>query len=156
MTKIEIRTVAEYVKAVPADRAPAFKKLRKTIKDNIPKGFKEAISYNMVGYVVPHKLFPDGYHCDPKLPLPFASIANQKNFIALYHMGVYADTKILDWFVKEYPKHCKYKLDMGKSCIRFKKPDDIPFELIAELMQKFTPESWIKLYEKNVKPSKKG
>jgi len=155
MAQSEATTVAEYLKALPEERAPAFEKLRKTIKDNTPKGFKECISYKMIGYVVPHQIYPDGYHCDPKLPLPFVSIANQKNFIALYHMGIYADPQIYEWFVSEYPKHCKYKLDMGKSCVRFKKPDDIPFKLIAELMQKFTPESWIDLYEKNLKAAKK-
>lgn len=149
--KIEAKTVAEYVKGVPEERQVYFKKLRKTIKDNLPDGFKEQLSYGMIGYVVPHKLYPGGYHCDPKLPLPFANIASQKNFIALYHSGIYADKKLLDWFVAEYPKHCKRKLDMGKSCIRFKKPEEIPFDLIAELMQKMTVDKWVALYEKNVK-----
>lgn len=109
------------------------------------------MSYGMLGYVVPHSLYPDGYHCDPKLPLPFMNIASQKNFIAVYHMGVYADPKLLKWFTTEYAKHSKLKLDMGKSCIRFKKVDEIPFKLFAELASKMTPRDWIALYEKNLK-----
>jgi uncharacterized protein YdhG (YjbR/CyaY superfamily) len=144
-------TVPAYLKEVPEERVAALKKLRKTIKDNLPAGFKEAMGYGMPAYVVPHKLYPDGYHCDPQLPLPFINFASQKNFVALYHMGIYADKKLLTWFEKEWPKHVTTKLDMGKSCIRFKNPDKIPFELIGQLCQKMTPEDWIKLYEKNVK-----
>lgn len=141
----------EYISKIPEDRIPYFKKLRQTILDNIPKGFEEQMSYGMIGYVVPKSTYPAGYHCNTELPLPFANIASQKNFIALYHMGIYANPEILDWFVAEYPKHCKRKLDMGKSCIRFKKSEEIPFDLIAELMQKMTMQDWIDLYEKNVK-----
>lgn len=140
----------EYISKVPAERIPYFKKLRQTILDNIPEGFEETMNYGMIGYVVPKSTYPAGYHCDTKLPLPFANIASQKNFIALYHMGIYANPELLDWFVTEYPKHCKRKLDMGKSCIRFKKSEEIPFELIAELMQKMSMQEWIDLYEKNV------
>jgi hypothetical protein len=140
---------------VPEDRAPYFKKLRDTVVKNIPKGFEECMQYGMISYVVPHSIFPDGYHCDPKTPLPFISIASQKNFIALYHMGIYANPKLLDWFVNEFPKHSKSKLDMGKSCIRFKKADQIPYDLIAELMQKITVEDWIKLYQNAFLKSKK-
>lgn len=122
--------------------------LRKVIAKNLPKGFSETMAYGMIAYVVPHSLYPDGYHCDPKTPLPFINIASQKNFIAVYHMGIYADKKLLDWFSKEYPKHSKTKLDMGKSCIRFKKPDQIPFKLIGELASKMTVKEWIALYEK--------
>ncbi|MBP6827704.1 MAG: DUF1801 domain-containing protein, partial [Saprospiraceae bacterium] len=137
----------EYVNAIPEERREAFEKLRETIVENIPDGFREEINYGMIGYVVPHRLYPPGYHCDPKLPLPFVSIASQKNFIALYHMGIYANPDLLDWFVSEFPKHSKSKLDMGKSCIRFKKPEHIPFDLIGQLMQKMTVEDWINLYE---------
>jgi len=145
--KIEASSVKEYLSKVPEERQPYFNKLRKTIKDNIPKGFKEELNYGMIGYVVPQSIYPDGYHCNPKLPLPFANIASQKNFIALYHSGIYANPNLLKWFTEEYPKHCKRKLDMGKSCIRFKKPEEIPFELIGELMQKMTVEEWIGIYE---------
>ena len=143
--------VEEYIEQIPDERKEVFSKLRKTILENLPTGFQEAISYGMIGYVVPHSLYPSGYHCDPKLPLPFISIASQKNFIGFYHMGIYAKKELLDWFVSEYPKHCKTKLDMGKSCIRFKKMEDIPYNLIAELCTKMTPEEWITLYETNVK-----
>ena len=115
---------------------------------NDTKGFKELMGYGMLGYVVPHSKYPDGYHCNPELPLPFINLASQKNFIALYHMGIYSDPKLLNWFTKEYPKHSKSKLDMGKSCIRFKKPEDIPYKLIGELASKLTPDEWIKMYEK--------
>ena len=107
------------------------------------------MNYGMIGYIVPHSTYPNGYHCNPKLPLPFINLASQKNFIALYHMGIYANPQLLDWFVAEYPKHSTQKLDMGKSCIRFKKMDQIPFDLIAELMQKITVNEWIKCYESN-------
>lgn len=143
-------TVKEYIDQVPEERAVAFKKLRQTILDNIPSGFEECINYKMIGYVVPHSQYPNGYHCSPELPLPFANIANQKGFIGLYHMGIYANSELYDWFVEEYPKHAKYKLNMGKSCIRFKKVDDIPFDLIAELMQKMSVQDWVSLYENNL------
>jgi uncharacterized protein YdhG (YjbR/CyaY superfamily) len=141
-------TVEEYLSQVAPDKQAAMEKLRKTIKQNIPKGFQETISYGMIGYVVPHKLYPKGYHCAPKDPLPFVNIAAQKNFIAVYHMCVYADPILYKWFTTEYPKYSKAKLDMGKSCIRFKKPEDIPFDLIGELVQKVTVDEWIERYEK--------
>jgi hypothetical protein len=105
----------------------------------------------MIGDVVPHSIYSNGYHCNPKFPLPFINIASQKNFVALYHMGIYADQTLYDWFVTEYPKHAKYKLDMGKSCIRFKKMDDIPYALIGELVEKMSVKAWIELYESKVK-----
>jgi len=149
--QIKSKSVNEYLKKVPKERVEYFKKLRKTILENLPKGFDEQLNYGMIGYVVPHNIYPDGYHCDPKLPLPFANIASQKNFIAFYHMGIYAKPELLDWFVKEYPKHTDAKLDMGKSCVRFKKMDKIPFDLIGKLMHKMSVNDWIKLYEKNIK-----
>ncbi|MCC6462323.1 MAG: DUF1801 domain-containing protein [Saprospiraceae bacterium] len=144
-------TVAEYLQVIPEERRAPIEKLRETILENLPKGFEEGIGYGMIAYVVPHRLYPAGYHCDPKLPLPFVNIASQKNFIALYHMGLYANPPLLDWFVTEYTKHCKSKLDMGKSCIRFKKPEHIPFALIGALMQKITMEQWIGMCEQHVK-----
>lgn len=149
-------TVEEYIKELPQERIESFNKLRNIILKNIPKGFEECISYGMVGYVVPHKLYPKGYHCNPSLPLPFASIASQKNFIALYHMGLYSSKELMKWFVDEYPKHSKAKLDMGKSCIRFKKEEDIPFKLIGELLKKTTVKSWVEEYEKLYVKTKKG
>ncbi len=141
----------DYISQTPEDRHDALKKLRKTITSNLPKGFEEGIQYGMIGYYVPHSTYPNGYHCNPKEPLPFMSFASQKNSINLYHMGIYAVPEIYDWFVAEYPKHCKRKLDMGKSCIRFKKTDDIPFSLIAKLCTKLTPDEWITIYEANYK-----
>ena len=143
----------EYIAQVPEQRKAAFEALRRVVLDNLPQGFKEVISYGMLGYVVPHQIYPAGYHCSPELPLPFINIANQKNFIALYHMGIYADPDLLQWFEQEYPKHSKTKLDMGKSCIRFKKPEQIPLELIGELCQKMTPKDWIERYETQFKKS---
>ena len=148
---IDAKTVDEYISKVPVGRTAAISKLRQTVRDHLPEGFEECINYKMIGYVVPHSKYPSGYHCDPKLPLPFINIASQKNFIALYHSGIYADKKLLDWFVAEYPKHVSTKLDMGKSCIRFKKVENIPYELIAQLCQKMTVENWIALYERNIK-----
>ena len=144
-------TIKEYIEVLPEERKAAFIKLRKTIKTNIPKGFKEGMGYGMPAYFVPLSTYPDGYHCNPALPVPFVNIANQKNFIALYHSGIYAHPELHDWFVNEYPKHCKRKLDMGKSCVRFKKVEEIPYELIAELMQKMTVEQWLEIYEANIK-----
>ena len=141
--------VNTYFADLPEDRKAVMTKLRAAIKKNLPKGFQEVMGYGAPGWVVPHKLYPPGYHCDPKTPLPFLGIASQKNHIAVYHMGIYADKQLLDWFTNEFPKHSKAKLDMGKSCMRFKKPGQIPFELIGELATKLTPEAWIACYEKN-------
>ncbi len=148
------QTIKAYLEAIPEERKSAFYTLRETIQKNIPDGFSEQLSYGMLGYVVPHSIYPNGYHCNTKLPLPFLNIASQKNFIAVYHMGIYADPKLLDWFITEFPKHSSQKLDMGKSCIRFKKLDQIPFNLIAALVQKMTVQDWINCYETNFKTSK--
>ncbi len=149
--QIKAKNVKEYLKKVPKERIEYFKKLRKTILTSLPNGFDEQMNYGMIGYVVPHDIYPGGYHCDPKLPLPFANIASQKKFIGFYHMGIYANPGVLEWFVKEYPKHSDMKLDMGKSCVRFKKMDKIPYDLIGKLMRKMSVNDWIKLYEENIK-----
>jgi uncharacterized protein YdhG (YjbR/CyaY superfamily) len=145
--KIKANNIKEYLQNIPEERKKVFDKLMKTVRENIPKGFSEELSYGIPAWVVPHSLYPKGYHCSPELPLPFVSIASQKNFIALYHMGIYATPELLDWFMKEYPKHSKRKLDMGKSCVRFKKMDEIPFELIGDLMKKMNPKEWMEKYE---------
>ena len=116
------KTPEEYMAELPTERKEAVAKLRTVIQENLPQGFSEIMNYGMLGYVVPHELYPPGYHCDPKQPLPFLGLASQKNSINFYHMGIYADPVLLDWFVTEFPKHSNAKLDMGKSCIRFKKP----------------------------------
>ena len=143
----DVSTFEEYFESIPAERKDAVKELINVLKTNLPTGFEEQISYGHIGFVVPHSVYPNGYHCDSKSPLPFIGVASQKNFIALYHMGIYSDEKLLNWFTTEFPKYSKRKLDMGKSCIRFKKPDDIPFQLIGELAQKMTPQDWINRYE---------
>lgn len=148
------QNIEDYLNELPEDRKTPMNKLRETILANIPKGFTEEMSYGMIGYVVPHTLYPDGYHCNPKLALPFINIASQKNFIALYHMGIYANPELLKWFTDEFPKRSSQKLDMGKSCIRFKKMDHIPFDLIAELVQKMSVAEWIAIYESQMKKSK--
>lgn len=149
--QIKAANPAEYIDQLSDERQPVMEKLRQTILENLPDGFEEQMSYGMIGFVVPHSVYPDGYHCDPKLPLPFMSIASQKNFVAVYHMGIYANPELMDWFVTEYPKHCKRKLDMGKSCIRFKKMEEVPYQLIGELSGKMTAQEWINIYDKNVK-----
>jgi len=144
-------TVEQYIDALPHNRKDVVTQLRKVIKKNLPTGFKECMNYGMIGYVVPHTLYPAGYHCSPKDPLPFMNIASQKNFVAVYSMGIYANPALLKWFVDAYAKAGVGKLDMGKSCIRFKKMDKVPYELIAELASKVTAQEWIALYEKTMK-----
>ncbi|MEO6547459.1 MAG: DUF1801 domain-containing protein [Ferruginibacter sp.] len=141
----------EYVKSLPFERQEAVTKLRKEVLKNLPKGFKEEMNYGMIGYVLPHSLYPKGYHCNPQLPLPFISIASQKNFIAIYHMGMYADKNLYDWFIQEYVKNTTSKPDMGKSCMRFKKMETIPYALIGELGGKMSVKDWIALYEETFK-----
>ena len=148
-------TVEEYLSELSEDRKTPMLKLREAIKNNLPKGFEEVISYGMLGYVVPHSIYPAGYHCTPKLPLPFINLASQKNTISLYHMGIYGDKNLLDWFVAEYSKHAKSKIDMGKGCFRFKKMDDIPYDLIGELATKISVQDWITFYEQNWKSRNK-
>lgn len=149
--QISSTSIEDYISKIPEERQEIFKKIFDTISENLPKGFKQGISYGMVGWNVPLETYPAGYHCSPGSPLPFIGLASQKNFIALYHMGMYAKPELLDWFVEEFPKHSKRKLDMGKSCIRFKKTDDIPLELIAEMSKKMTVDEWINIYETNFK-----
>ncbi|CAA7392379.1 DUF1801 domain-containing protein [Chryseobacterium fistulae] len=144
-------SVDDYISKIPEERRDIFRKLVNIINDNLPKGFKENISYGMVGWAVPLETYPAGYHCSPNTPLPFMALASQKNFIAFYHMGMYMKPELLAWFVSEYPKYSTRKLDMGKSCVRFKKIDDIPLELIAEISKKMSVEDWIDCYEANLK-----
>jgi hypothetical protein len=150
MSATEQLTPEKYISALPPERQEAMQKLRGVILKNTPKGFTEIMTTGMIAYVVPKSTYPAGYHCNPQQALPFVCIASQKNFISLYHMGVYAMPELLKWFESEYPKHSKTRLDMGKSCIRFKKPDQIPFELIGQLMKKVTVKDWIDVYERNL------
>jgi len=148
-------SVEQYITELPEDRQKAINELRKVIKKNMPKGFQETMNYGMIGYVVPHSKYPAGYHCNPKDPLPFMNIASQKNSINVYHMGIYANPKLLKWFTSEHAKASSKKLDMGKSCIRYKKPEDIPYILIGELASKMTPQEWIEMYESAFRDSRK-
>lgn len=148
-------SVDNYVANVSVNYRDAIQKLREVVKNNLAEGFVEMLNYGMVGFVVPHELYPNGYHCDPKLPLPFINIAAQKNFISFYHMGIYAKPSLLEWFVEAYAKASTQKLDMGKSCIRFKKAEYIPFELIGELVKKMSVENWIEVYENAFVSNKK-
>lgn len=149
--KYKAATPEDYVAQLPEDRKEVIEKLRRVILKNLPDGFEEGINYGMIGYYVPHSIYPDGYHCTPELPLPFMNIASQKNSVNVYHSGIYADKDLYDWFVDEYSKYSKRKLDMGKSCIRFKKLDEIPYKLIGELCKKLSVKQWIKMYESNIK-----
>jgi uncharacterized protein YdhG (YjbR/CyaY superfamily) len=144
------KTVEEYLAEIPADRRESFCELRQLVVENIPSGFEEIMSYGMIGYVVPHSLYPKGYHCNTSLPLPFINLASQKHFIGFYHMGIYAMPELLDWFVSEYPSHSKRRLDMGKSCIRFKDFNNLPLELIAQLVAKVSVEGWIAQYQSSI------
>ena len=139
--------VQAYINQVPEERKDHFIRLFDAIRNNLPEGFEETISYNMIGWVIPKSTYPAGYHCDPKLPLPFLAMASQKNFISVYHMGIYVNPDLMEWFTSEFSKVAKLKLDMGKSCIRFKKTELIPVELMGELAKKMTPQDWITRYE---------
>lgn len=145
------QTPEAYLEELSPERKQVISKLRTVILENLPEGFEETMNYGMIGYVVPHSIYPGGYHCTPELPLPFLSLASQKNHIGFYHMGIYAEPKLMDWFKSEFPKHSSRKLDMGKSCIRFKNPQLIPYELLGELVRKMSVAEWIALYEKNIK-----
>lgn len=147
-------TVAQYLRELPDDRRKPIKTVRKVIRDNLPTGYKEGMQYGMIGYFVPHKLYPNGYHCDPEQPLPFAHLASQKNHIAVYLFGMYSEPKLSEWFIKQWKATGK-KLDMGKSCIRFKKIDDVPLELIGQVIKKVPVKKMIKLYEEAIDPAKR-
>ncbi|MBT8210239.1 MAG: DUF1801 domain-containing protein [Eudoraea sp.] len=145
------KTPEAYLAELPPERKEVVAKLRQVILDNLPEGFEETMNYGMIGYVVPHSIYPGGYHCTPEMPLPFMSLASQKNHIGFYHMGIYAEPKLMEWFTSEYPKHSSRKLDMGKSCIRFKNMKDIPYALLGKLVGKMSVDEWITRYEKNIK-----
>jgi uncharacterized protein YdhG (YjbR/CyaY superfamily) len=149
--KIESKNVEDYISKISIEQKDAFQKIRKAILKTIDKQFEECIQYNMVSYVVPKSVYPEGYHCDPSLPLPFASLAAQKSSVNLYHMGIYSNPELLDWWKSEYSNHCNAKLDIGKSCIRFKKYDDIPFDLISKLFSKMTAKEWANQHAKSLK-----
>jgi len=143
------KTVEEYIDSLPDERKKAIMAIRREILNNLPKGFEETMQYGMISYVVPHKLYPAGYHTNPKDALPFMSIASQKNHIAVYHMAMYG--ALHDWFVNAWTKATDKKLDMSKSCIRFRKAEDVPVQLIGKLAAKMTPKQWVESYELSIK-----
>lgn len=147
--KYDATTVEGYISQLPEDRKKPIEKLRQTILENIPSGFEETLLYGMISYVVPHSIYPAGYHVDPTLPLGFISLASQKHNISLYNNAVYMFPEVLKWFQEEYSKTVKTKLDMGKSCIRFKNMKNIPYELVAELCKKVTLEEFVAKYEES-------
>ena len=144
-------SIKDYTNSLASDRKTTITQLINVIEQNIPKGFEKVMNYGMPSFVIPHSIYPNGYHCDTTLPLPFIGVSNQKSSISLHHMGLYADPELLNWFKSEYPKHSNTKLDMGKSCIRFKKFNEIPYELVGILSTKMTVKDWIKIYEQNIK-----
>ena len=144
-------SIKGYINSLASDRKTTITQLINVIEQNIPKGFEKVMNYGMPSFVIPHSIYPNGYHCDTTLPLPFIGVSNQKSSISLHHMGLYADPELLNWFKSEYPKHSNTKLDMGKSCIRFKKFNEIPYELIGILSNKMTVKNWIDIYEQNIK-----
>jgi uncharacterized protein YdhG (YjbR/CyaY superfamily) len=144
-------TVDQYISELPEDRKEVIQKLREVVLQNLPEGYQECMNYGMIGYVVPHSIYPNGYHCDTSLPLPFMNIASQKNHIGFYYMGIYSDIDLLNWFTEEYKNQVPTKLDMGKSCIRFKNPKNIPFDLLGELVSKVPVNNWIETYETAIK-----
>ena len=147
----EERNIKNYIDNLPQDRKDALIKIRQTIKENLPEGFEEQMAYGMPSVVVPHSIYPEGYHCKPSQALPFISFASQKNYITFSHMGLYADSELMNWFKAEFDNYIPTKPDIGKSCIRFRKPEQIPYELIAELVSKITPQQWVELYEQSFK-----
>ena len=144
-------TIESYINSLPKDRKEPVHKIIKVVEGNIPVGYAKIMNYSMPSFVIPHSIYPAGYHVTPDLPLPFIGVSNQKSSISLHHMGLYADPELLDWFKSEYPKHSSTELDMGKSCIRFKKFNEIPYELIGILSNKMTVKNWIDIYEQNIK-----
>lgn len=149
----DAESVEDYIQQLPEDRKEPIERLRKVILDNLPEGFEETILYGMIGYVVPHSIYPEGYHVYPKLPLSFIGLASQKNNISLYHSGVYMFPEVLEWFEEQYPTYVKTKLDMGKSCIRFKNMQTIPYQLVGQLCEKITVAQYVSKYEENLQVS---
>jgi hypothetical protein len=139
-------TPNQYIASLPPDRQKVIRKLRAVIRENLPRGFEETIAYGMLAWVVPHSLYPAGYHCDPKKPLPFMNLASQKQYVSLYHMALGVGP-LLSWLRTEWPRHTDEKLDAGKGCLRFRKLDRIPCQLVGELAAKMTPQEWIDAYE---------
>lgn len=142
--------IQKYIEKIDEPRKEAYLKLLEILKENLPEGFKFQFGYGMPGWDVPFETYPQGYHTDPSHELPFLALGIQKGHIGLYHLGIYADPKLLEWFQEEYKKQVPTKLNMGKSCIRFTNVKNIPYDLIAELAKKMSVDDYIKLYETNL------
>lgn len=151
MAGVKYNSREAYLADVPADRQEAFTRLIDLFDEQVPSDFERCMQYNMPAWNVSLDTYPNGYHCTPNTPLPFLNLANRKGYLAIYHMGIYADPDLLAWWKDAYPQHARYKLDMGKSCIRLKRMDDIPYDLIAELATKMTAQDWIDRYEASIK-----
>lgn len=151
MAQSSAATPDEYLDELEPERRAALGRLREVFRANLPEGFEETMSYGMIAFVVPHSVYPDGYHCNPKLPLPFISLASQKQYLAVYHMGLYADDELMQWFRAAWAERVEGRLDMGKSCIRLRKVDQVPHDLFGELAGRMTPQDWIERYEARVK-----
>ncbi|MEC9485282.1 MAG: DUF1801 domain-containing protein [Candidatus Izemoplasma sp.] len=145
--KEDVSTVKDYINALSQEKKHVINRLRKTIQANLPKGFEETCQYHMISYVVPLSLYPKGYLNKKDTPLPLLSLEAQKHHIAIYHMALYMSPNLMRWFKQRYQETVNHRLDMGKSCIRFKHLDDIPYELIGELVAKITPKEFILQYE---------
>jgi hypothetical protein len=149
----DAKTVEAYLASLPPDRREAIQTVRATILKNLDAEYEEGMQYGMIGYYVPHRVYPAGYHCDPKQPLPFVCLASQKNYMSVYLGCVYSSSEMEKWFRREWAKSGK-KLDMGKSCIRFKKLDDLPVELIGQVVARVPPRKYIEFYEAVIKTSR--
>lgn len=147
------KTVNEYLRELPDDRRKAISAVRAVIRENLQPGFEEGMQYGMIGYFVPHSIYPAGYHCDPKQPLPFTALASQKNAMSLYLMACYGDEEEQVWLRDQFTKAGK-KLDMGKSCIWFKKLDDLPLDVVGAAIRRTTVPDYIAAYE-SARPAKK-
>ena len=145
-------TVKALIDSLPEDRKKAMRKVRATVNRALPKGYKEGIQYGMIGWFVPHRIYPDGYHCDPSQGVPFAGLASQKNYMSLYLMCIYGDEKQRAWFEREWKKSGK-KLNMGKSCIRFKSVDDLALDVIEEAIARVPVDDYIAHYEASIPAS---
>jgi len=149
-----IASTAAYIDALPEDRRGTFSRLCGIFRDHLPIGFEETFAYGMPGFCVPHSRYPAGYHCDPKIALPFVQIASQKKHLAVYHMGLYAVPEELERFTASWRTATSAKLDIGKSCIRLDPANAIPACVFEELARRFTVERWIEVYESKLRPKK--
>ncbi len=155
MVQSKATSVKDYLAELPEDRRAAIQAVRDVILKNLDKDFEEGMQYGMIGYYVPHSVYPPGYHCDPRQPLGFAHLASQKNYMALYLMCLYGDPNVLKWFEAEWKKTGK-KLDMGKSCVRFKKLDDLALGVIGEAIRQVTARKYIDICERAVSGRQKA